>query len=84
MEMEITQKVNEERQIQREVVKLADKVYNKLQKEKRIYWSSLLQMAKNDEILWNLTLKELKSRNVEVGSSRKPYVEKNNIAFESF
>lgn len=62
--------------IQKEAMKLADKIYQKLQKEKRVYWSSALELANNDEAILNLTLKELKNRNIETGSTRKPYIEK--------
>lgn len=70
--------------IQREAIKLADKIYQKLQKEKRVYWSSVMDLANNDEAILNLTLKELKTRNVETGSARRPYIEKSTKILPPF
>ncbi|MBI5355974.1 MAG: hypothetical protein HZB68_05970 [Candidatus Aenigmarchaeota archaeon] len=61
---------------QKEAIKLADKIYQRLQKEKRVYWSSALELANNDEAMMDLMLKALKARNIETGSPRKPYIEK--------
>lgn len=72
----ISQKVNVNAQMQRAATKIADSIVKKLAKEPRVYWSYLASMTGNDERLLDMSMKELKARNFETGSPKKPYVER--------
>ena len=64
----------------REALEIVNKVSKRLKTEKRVYWNFLVDLSDNDQNLMSAALKELKMRNFSVGSTRRPYIEKQMVS----
>lgn len=73
-------KIMDDMKVQRSVLDIVNTVSKRLETDKRVYWSFIIDLTHDNQDMLKMTLDELKMRDFDIGTARRPYIEKASVS----